>query len=332
MIDIPLISVIVPVYNVEIYLETCILSITNQTYENLEIILIDDGSTDSCPAICDKWSENDRRIKVIHKKNGGLSDARNTGIDIAKGEYFIFVDSDDKIKPQMISALYRCIVENNCKISLCNIICTDDNYQPLKENGDIIPQGVYSSKDVIIKLANQSFSWKWVVAWNKIYHRSLFENLRYPKGKYHEDEYLIVPLLLQVEKVAVISEELYYYVQREGSIMSEGVLYRRLNSIEAFFLRLEYLSKIGREDLIKNFEKDIFWRAFPIITSLDCSSKECRTSYYCLSKVYRRVFRKINKYCDFSKMDLWIRLKMFWLPHLFVFLSIMKGRKNRNVR
>ena len=113
MIDIPLISVIVPVYNVEIYLETCILSITNQTYENLEIILIDDGSTDSCPAICDKWSENDRRIKVIHKKNGGLSDARNAGLDWSfdqsNCEWITFIDSDDFVHEMYLESLSKYI-------------------------------------------------------------------------------------------------------------------------------------------------------------------------------------------------------------------------------
>ena len=131
-----LISVIVPIYKVEKYLNNCIESIVCQTYKNLEIILVDDGSPDKCPQICDEWKKKDNRIKVIHKKNGGLSDARNAGIDIASGEYYAFIDSDDKIMPRMIEMLYNAVLINGSKLSVCNLICTDENYYSIYQYND----------------------------------------------------------------------------------------------------------------------------------------------------------------------------------------------------
>ena len=182
----PVISIIVPVYKVEKQLNKCIESILNQTFKDYELILVDDGSPDNCGHICDEYEKKDSRIKVIHKKNGGLSDARNAGLDIALGKYIGFVDSDDIIHPQMYEKLYNCINKSNLDIVQCKF----KRFKSIEEiNINISDSELnfkeYNSQDAIIDLIdNNKIN---VNAWNKLYKRELFQNERYPKGKIHED-------------------------------------------------------------------------------------------------------------------------------------------------
>ena len=161
-----LISVIVPVYNVEKYLDKCIQSIVDQTYTNLEIILVDDGSPDNSGAICDEWAEKDNRIKVIHKANGGLSDARNAGLDIATGEYIAFVDSDDYIELDFYDKLYNVIKATNCDISICNLRKVYENNNVSVNNCDTFEITEYSTTEAMSALIDDKIR---QVVWNKLY-------------------------------------------------------------------------------------------------------------------------------------------------------------------
>ena len=213
-----LISIIVPIYNVECYLIKCIDSIIKQTYERIEIILVDDGSIDKCGEICDDYSIKDKRIKVIHKKNGGLSDARNSGIDIAEGKYLTFVDSDDYISVDYIEYLYSLIIKNDCDISVCgNYFSYNYCRDKLKNDNNSDVEIYFSARDAIEDmLYSLNFNHS---AWGKLYRASLFKDIKFPKGMNYEDYAIVYKVFSNSNKVAFGNAKKYYYVIRSGSIM-----------------------------------------------------------------------------------------------------------------
>lgn len=218
----PLISIIVPVYKVEKYLGKCIESILAQTYKNIEVILVDDGSPDSCPAICDRYADKDNRVVVIHKQNGGLSDARNAGLDIARGDFISFVDSDDFVANNFCEVLLKAINKENADLAVCNYLRVDENYNLIQEKNMELP---FKNECITSEKFMQGYfgkcGWYYVVVWNKLYKKSLFNNLRFPYGKQHEDEFLIHHFMIRCKKIACIENALYYYVQRGNSIISQ---------------------------------------------------------------------------------------------------------------
>lgn len=244
-----LVSVIVPVYKVENYLNRCVESIIAQEYHNLEILLVDDGSPDHCPSLCDQWAEKDGRIKVIHKQNGGLSDARNAGMMAASGEYFCFVDSDDFIQPSMISNLSKAIERNNVKMSIANFMTVRENGKRVyAKSASPIADGIFYAEELLPRLY-QGLGWYYIVAWNKLYHRSLFDDIQFPIGKIHEDEYVIAQLMWAAQKIACISTEEYVYTYlRKGSITAEQQGIRFGNWLEALYLRYNFYKENGLMD------------------------------------------------------------------------------------
>lgn len=241
-----LISVIVPVYNVEKYLRRCIDSIVNQSYTNLDIILVDDGSTDKSGLICDEYEKADSRITVIHKENGGLSDARNTGIEESNGIYLCFIDSDDYIMPDMINKLYNALTINNADISLCNFLYVDENEDEIRYRNEDLPiqDEVLNKSDVMNKMAIEKY-WYYIIACNKLYKKELFLQIRFPYGKQHEDEFVAHLIFDKCERIACIKEPLYNYVQRDNSIMGRSINIKRLDAAEAFLNRAEFAVKKG---------------------------------------------------------------------------------------
>lgn len=240
-----MVSVIVPVYKVEDYLEKCIQSIQNQTYRDLEIILVDDGSPDQCGQICDRYKAQDERIQVIHKENGGLSDARNFGIDTATGEYILFVDSDDYIHPRMVEILLKELEDAGADLAVCAFRQVDEAEtvpEDVAAGGDAVSES-FTGQEIMNNLQYRNLLT--VVAWNKLYRRQLFAQLRYPKGKIHEDEFLVHRLLHLCKKTVYIQDELYYYVRREGSIMDGVRLSGVADGWEAYEDRLCFLSDNG---------------------------------------------------------------------------------------
>ena len=238
-----MISIIVPVYNVEKYLPKCIESICRQTYTDLEIILVDDGSPDESGRICEEYAAKDKRIKVIHKQNGGLSDARNAGLDIAKGDYIQFVDSDDYIHPKMTEILYRNLTDYQADVSICNFVVQGEEAGPASMDKDSMEQTIecFEGREVMDQL--QKKNTVTVIAWNKLYKASLFENLRYEKGRLHEDEYLIHHLLDRVNVSVYTDAELYYYVQHAGSITGKVNSKRVKDAYEAYLERLAFMKQ-----------------------------------------------------------------------------------------
>ena len=230
-----LISVIVPVYNVARYLEKCILSIQRQTHQDLEIILSDDGSTDHSGDICDHFAALDSRIRVIHKMNGGLSDARNAGIEAASGAYYMFVDSDDFIAPDTVEKLYLAATEHDCEIAVCNIVRTYD---------DGTTEPFYHPVDQLTVWAGQQRfeTLKQPSACNKLFRAELFKDVRFPKGKFYEDTFVYHVLAYQARQIVLTGHDGYYYLSRRDSILGQPKYTDRyFDFIEAVYTRMTYL-------------------------------------------------------------------------------------------
>ncbi|MDO4514931.1 MAG: glycosyltransferase [Lachnospiraceae bacterium] len=230
-----LISVIVPIYNVERYLEKCILSIQCQTHRNLEIILSDDGSTDNSGVICDHFATLDSRIRVIHKMNGGLSDARNAGIEVASGNYYMFVDSDDFIAPDTIEKLYDAATEYDCEIAVCNIVRTYD---------DGTTEPFYHPVDQLTVWAGQQRfeTLKQPSACNKLFRAEIFKGVRFPKGKFYEDTFVYHVLAYKATQIVLTGHDGYYYLSRRDSILGQPKYTDRyFDFIEAVYTRMSYL-------------------------------------------------------------------------------------------
>lgn len=229
----PLISVIVPVYNVKDYLAECIESILLQTLKDFELILIDDGSTDNSGEICDEYEKREHRIKVLHKKNGGLSSARNAGIDIAKGKYICFIDSDDYVKNTYLEYLYELVKSQKCQIAVCSIIRFDVVHGTFSSIND--DNKVYLSTEAAFRYMFLHEKYYGVFAWNKLYKKELFNDIRYPEGKYYEDSGTTYKLFDLCTNIAFGGTPQYFYrVGRKGQITDTKNYAKFLDKI--FFL------------------------------------------------------------------------------------------------
>lgn len=257
-----MISVIVPIYNVEKYMNRCIESIRCQTYTDLEIILIDDGSTDTSPQICDNWANKDSRIRVIHKSNGGLADARNAGIEVAKGEYISFIDSDDYIEKDMLTLLFNSLISEGADIAVCGI-----NYVT---NGTIerisclnYPH-IYSREEALkLHLSSNTFN---ASACNKLYKRYLFNNIRFPKGKKFEDTAIMAFLFDFANKISHIADPKYYYVYRIGSLTKVKFSMKDFDLIEIEENILRYFS--DRPELYKLAYRNVVFAHFVCVDKI----------------------------------------------------------------
>lgn len=235
------VSVIIPVYGVEKYLDRCVNSIIHQTYDNLEIVLIDDGSPDNCPKMCDEWAKRDDRIKVIHKQNGGLSDARNAGLEICTGEYILFVDSDDYIDLTMVEKLLTQLENDNSDICIAHFSKFYDGELPCKKYSKATE--VLSTEDALLRLTPKHYDLSFVTAWGKLIKKEIIKNLRFAKGKIHEDEFMCHHLLGNCKKISCTYEPLYFYYINGGGIVNSKVTKSKLDVIEAMKDRIQYVSK-----------------------------------------------------------------------------------------
>ncbi len=247
------VSVIVPIYKVEKYLERCIESIRNQTYSNLEILLVDDGSPDRCPQMCDSYAQADDRIIVIHKRNGGLSDARNAGIERASGDYLIFVDSDDWIHKQFVEVMVEMIETGHVRMAVCGYqyVYEGNEYQDTEsELPSLLIQvrKLTSLEAQEMYFADDFLRTTFTVAWNKIYARELFQNIRYPQRKLHEDEFTTFKLIHETEEVCFLNVPLYYYLSRTDSIMGDFKS-SRFDIFAGYMEKIKYFSEWGHCEL-----------------------------------------------------------------------------------
>ena len=238
----PWVSIIIPVYNVEKYLDKCVASVVNQTYTNLEIILVDDGSPDNCPAMCDAWKANDSRIKVIHQQNGGLSHARNEGLKIATGEFIGFVDSDDWIELNMIERLLTTLLETDADIASCCFQSEREGSEAIINKSLSPKRKEYTSEDALKDLfLGKRFLQ--VVVWNKLYRKSVISGLSFPVGRLYEDGCWTAQALGNARKVVCIDTPLYHYLYRPESLSHDArqKLKRFHDEHEMIERRLDYI-------------------------------------------------------------------------------------------
>lgn len=271
----PLVSVVIPVYNVEQYLEECFSSVVKQSYENIEIILVDDGSTDASGELADTLAAKDSRAFVIHKKNGGLSDARNTGISIAKGEYITFVDSDDWIDVEFIDKLAQLVISQGADVAQCDN--TRDEGALQRGSGDTF---VLNGKDAFKELIK--FKTVSPTAWGKLYKTALFKNnnLKFPTGRLHEDTAILYKLVYLAKKVAFINEALYYYRLNANSIMTASYTELHYSSVTLYHEELDEFileHQILLQDNLLNRHKAM--RILSVLNKI-ANSKELKPSVY----------------------------------------------------
>lgn len=246
-----LISVIVPIYNVEKYLKRCIESILNQTYFNIEIILVNDGSTDNSLEIANEYKKNDSRIKVISKKNGGLSSARNIGIDNANGKYLTFIDSDDYISSDYIEILYNSIIKYNSDISVAIFkLVFEDNSQKRIYKTKRVNEYVNDRYNMLIKMFYQKDFDTSAVA--KLFSVKIFEGVRFPEGLLYEDLATIYKLFMNAKKISYINKEIYFYFQRKGSITKDNFKVKDFDLINIVSMILDEMKSVDKKNNLNN--------------------------------------------------------------------------------
>ena len=316
-----LISIIVPVYNVEQYLERCMTSILNQTYKKLEIILVDDGATDNSSKMCDEYARLDNRVKVIHKANGGLSDARNAGIEIATGEYIGYVDSDDWIEPDMYERMYNACIENDAQLAVCRYASEYKDKTVLGGKNTVVPL----NRDELLKIYISGHD-EYIIynsVWSKLFKRELVEGVQFPKGRNSEDIMYTTKAFCKLEKAVYIDSCLYHYVlDREGSIMnvSRG---ERMFKDEIPFWR-EHISHIRENvsDKLADLAAYHFWRRllFYYIDMKSNSHKEYAKRLVAEIKSDKTEISRVYKGGIVAKGDK-ARMKLFMVnPSLYAFV------------
>lgn len=284
-----LVSVIVPVYNVEALLGRCVDSILEQTHHNLEIILVDDGARDSSGSICDAYAAKDDRIHVIHKENGGLSSARNAGIDIARGEYFAFVDSDDWIEPDAVENLLSAALTNQVEMVV------GGRYDVSGKTGErtlgLCPekQEVVSATEMIRRI----FTWDNCdsASWDKLYHRRLFRQIRYPVGKICEDVPVTYLIVLDAGKVALLDKPVYNYYHRPGSITNSAVSEKNFHLSQHTGVILPFIQE-NYPELTKEATYLRVRSLMHSVLSVDLASEENRKKFHEICRAERRELRR----------------------------------------
>lgn len=243
-----MISIIVPVYNVEKYIDGCINSILKQTLDDYELILVNDGSTDNSGNKCVEWSKKDNRIKVIHQDNQGLSEARNSGLKIASGDYITFIDSDDTIAPVYLETLYNNAQKYDAEVSVCNYRLVWEKEENANQNPGVEAAIEMSGRDASGQIVKENKRFM-ITAWGKLYHKSLTPLLFYPKGRTHEDEFVTYKVLYQAKNVAVTMAPLYFYLQRGTGIMGTDYKLKRLDKVVALEEALHFFEEKKDEDM-----------------------------------------------------------------------------------
>lgn len=298
MSDTELISVIIPVYNVKDYLDRCIKSVLGQTYSDLEIILVDDGSTDGSSEICDHYVGSDSRVKVIHRENGGLSEARNTALDHMKGAYLTFVDSDDFIHREAIERFYSVAKRFDADLIDCRMEYGCGSVFTAEDLDSEVQALVLEGSDVYFSIFARKHRKRMIPSCSKLYRSSVFQDIRFPAGKIHEDEFVIHHVLGQCKRIVLIEDKLYYHYTREGSIGTSKYSLRSLDALEAMEDRRNYFEKMGDSRLLflcyKDYLRRLQFHYYSVKKHLPHErdiAEKIRDDY---KTIYRQSYKKMN--------------------------------------
>lgn len=324
----PKISIIVPVFKVESYIHKCIKSILVQTFTDLELILVDDGSPDNCGKICDKYANNDSRVKVIHKENGGLSSARNAGLDIARGDYIGFVDSDDWIESGMYKLLYEMCITNNCEIANCSSIIHYEN-KTVKNGGH---QLTIHSRNQAMKAMLEGELYDEVV-WTKLIKRSLLENIRFPIGVIYEDTAFTYQVIHKSNKVSSIGVPMYHYLKRENSTMDLAIKNIKIDAVLIYDEMYKFMDLYYR-DLAELVTLKLVNSAMSVLNLITFSEKpQCyKKEYFMVTAIMNKYFHETLKLKELPKTVkvLLTASKIYPLSYKFL-VNISSKRVNNRV-
>lgn len=306
------VSVIVPIYKVEEYLDECVQSILKQTYQNFELILVDDASPDNCGKMCDSYAAENSKIQVIHKENGGLSSARNAGLEIAKGDYIVFVDSDDYIRDCYLEDMVNLAIQYEADLICCHFTKAE-SFVRWEDSESLV---IYRGEEIIDNRNTNDVVM--TPAWNKLYHRSFFfgHDLRYPEGKIHEDNFLTPQILYRAKCMVITGKSLYFYRVRENSIITSSFSEKRLDKIEAIEFYLKFYREINKPALFYK-ELEGYFRGLMHFYSLMLEID--RKKYRGKIIEYRNKLKKeLGKYWANRNVSLKLRIK--------VMLFLLKNR------
>lgn len=314
VIENELISVVIPVFNVEKFLRKCIESVLSQTYTNIQILLINDGSTDSSGRICEEYEAKDTRVQCIHQKNAGLSEARNTGINLLKGKYVTFIDSDDYVSIYFIERLYKAIVEKEADISISNFIRVKEN-EILNDSKEVhIELQVFDKMESLAALYSNDISYQFTTAWGKLYKSEIFDDIRYPKGRNYEDAAIAHLIYDNITTVVYADIKQYFYLTRENSITSSET-YVKNDKILAVEDRMNYFKLKGYGNLYLKAKEAYFITLMGIyvrLSSNENSVEELKKKYYSLVK------ENFNSNNDGESVGFRLRSRIFLLsPKLY---------------
>lgn len=293
--DNELISVIIPMYNCEKYIRQCVESVLKQSYENLEVIVVDDGSTDDGGKLCDEIFAQNQRVKVFHKENGGISSARNYGIDRANGAYLFFLDSDDYLEDGGLEALYEAAKSNSADMAI-------GGYRRVEENGDLIKENVFPD-EWVGKAHDEEFFWNtfkdniiaYTGVFTKLYSRKLWENVCFPGGKIHEDDAVLHKIISQCERIAYVKNIISNYRKTENSIMQTKFGLKNLDKAEVLLDRIEYLhsKKLYNAELVTwRYGSQVILKA---CNELDMTDEQNKNKFDPLYRSYKELAVRVSK-------------------------------------
>ena len=314
----PLISVIIPVYKVEKYLKKCVDSILLQTFQDLEIFLVDDGSPDSCGRICDEYAEKDSRIKVIHKENGGLSDARNVALDQINGQYVSFVDSDDWLAPDALEILYTALIKTDADVAVGNMISVYEDGREEELYCPVNEETVLEGEKLLSTLNRPN-------APNRLYKAYIFDTLRYPVGKLYEDVFIYHKILSQIKRMVLTGKTTYYYFIRPESIMHMKYNVHFTDIVYAVNDRAEWLDSIGQYRLANETRLFVYSRVAVAEAHLDKSIFEQKEKLNEIRLIYKRCYPSLlrDKSITLKQKMRIICLRLFPRIHTFLWGSKM---------
>lgn len=314
------ISIITPVYNVEQYIQYSVESILNQTYQDIELILVDDGSTDRSGAMCDAFAKQDERVRVIHQENQGQAAARNHALDIAKGEYIAFVDSDDYIHPRTYEILMRNMLEHQATISVGGYQTVFSHDEPFSiETGDA---ALWNGKDFLKHCLFDKVDKKCWVLWDKVFHRSCFENIRLPEGRIYEDNAVVYKILYDAEKVVDCDAPLYYYYQNSESTVNQSFKLKHLDWLTVLEEMLVFFEEKEERELFDKINKTYLFSLAELHKKTKELLNEPEAEMVLLEKLRRQYRIEKRKYPISMKTHPWLYdelyplyAKIYWKLH-----------------
>lgn len=316
------IAIIVPIYKVEKYLERCVESILKQDYKNIEILLVDDGSPDRCPIICDEYEKKDERIKVIHKKNGGLSDARNAGVEVAESKYVVFIDSDDYVESDYISTLVK-LKEKYSADVVCTPLIYEFESGKQKELVNFEEQ-VISSESAIAMVMRARYGIG-VTACSKLFRKDLLKKHPFPLGKLHEDLAVAYELYSDLENVAISNHTTYHYIQHSTSITHSTINY------ESLFWILDYIVDLLNKDITLDLQRALIYRLFDLVNEY-CRVIDIKKEKGMIGKIQEYIKPFVHIYIRDPENEWMTRLKGLMLSENKMTFQLFCKLKDINVK